>query len=81
MINKNEFRSAVAKVGLTHEELAKRIGMSKNTLSSKLNGKGYFNTEQIDRICEELNIVDDREKINIFLWKPSLNRDENKIAG
>lgn len=66
MVNKNEFRSAVAKVGLTHEELAKRIGMSKNTLSSKLNGKGYFNTEQIDKICEELNIVDDREKINIF---------------
>lgn len=78
MLNKNEFNGAVARAGMTNGELAKRIGMSKNTLSSRVNGKSYFDTQEIDLICDILNITTDKEKINIFLFNPSQNRDDAK---
>ncbi len=49
--------------------------MTKNTLSAKINGKSYFDTKQIEDICKELDIYDDGEKIKIFLYQPSHNRD------
>ena len=76
MLNKNEFMAAVARKGITNGELARRLGISKNTLSSKLNGKTYFDTKQIEDICKELEIIEDNEKIKIFLYDPSRNRDE-----
>ena len=32
MFNRNEYNSALARIGMTNKELAERIGMSKNTL-------------------------------------------------
>lgn len=76
MLNKNRLMGAIACAGLTQKELAKRIKMSKNTMNSKINGKSYFDTLQIEKICNELGIVDDYEKAVIFLGKTSQNRDE-----
>lgn len=80
MFNKNEFRGAVARVGITEKELANRIGMSKNTLSSRVNGKSNFDTDEIDKICIELHIENDSEKVKIFLAKSSHNRDEVEMT-
>lgn len=79
MLNRDEFMGAVAKSGLTNRELARRIGISKNTLSSKVNGKSFFDTEQIDKICNVLGIEDDKIKVKIFLSKKSQNRDEREV--
>lgn len=79
MLDKNKFNSAVAGVGLTHYELAKLVGMSKNTLSNKLNGHSCFNTKEIDDICNVLGIESSTEKANIFLAKSSHNRDDENI--
>lgn len=79
MLNKNRLMGAITCAGLTQKELAKRIGMSKNTINSKINGKGYFDTFQIDTICRELGIEDNYEKAMIFLGKTSQNRDEKTI--
>lgn len=76
MLNKNRLMGAIACAGLTQKELAERIKMSKNTMNSKINGKSYFDTLQIEKICNELGIVDDYEKAVIFLGKSSQNRDE-----
>jgi len=76
MLDKNKLCGAIAGAGLTHHELAKRIGISKNTLSNKVNGKECFDTEQIDRICDVLGIEDVTIKANIFLSKSSHNRDD-----
>ena len=76
MLNKNRLMGAIACAGLTQKELAKRIKMSKNTMNSKINGKGYFDTLQIDKICNELGIFDDHEKASIFLGRSSQNRDK-----
>lgn len=76
MLNKNEFLGEMARAGLTQRELALRIGMSKNTLNSRINGKSFFDTKEIDKICTILHIEDGRQKSKIFLYNPSQNRDE-----
>ena len=76
MLNKNEFLGEMIRAGFTQTTLALRIGMSKNTLSSRINGRTYFDTDEVDRVCEALKINDVNKKCKIFLWKPSQNRDE-----
>ena len=77
MLDKNLFRSAIARAGMTQDSLAAAIGISSNTLSAKILGRSYFDTEEIDKICNVLSIVDNDEKVNIFLASSSRNRDES----
>ena len=71
MLDKNRLRCAIVRAGFTQERLAKAIGITSNTLSAKILGRSYFDTEEIDRICEVLSIVDNNEKAEIFLASPS----------
>lgn len=77
MVCKNLLRSRMAEKGLTQKSLAEMVGISKNTLSAKLNNKTPFNTIEINKICLILNIEDNTEKVNIFLGSSSQFRDEN----
>jgi hypothetical protein len=45
--------------------------MSENTLSSKLNERRPFNTDEVLVICDLLHITDPAEKAQIFLSEPS----------
>lgn len=56
---------------MTQIQLAKEIKVSKNTLNAKLNGKGHFDTKEIDDICNALNITDGNLKAHIFLSQSS----------
>ncbi len=71
MLNKNLLKAAIAKAGTTQEKLAESIGISPNTLSSRMTGASCFNTDEIDKICEVLCIVNNSEKADIFLASPS----------
>lgn len=63
----NKLKGKIVEAGYTQRSLAKEVGMSKNTLNSKVNGKIPFNTDEIERICASLSIVDPVEKASIFL--------------
>ena len=63
----NKLKGKIVEAGYTQRSLAKEIGMSKNTLNSKINGKIPFNTDEIERICICLSIVNPVEKASIFL--------------
>lgn len=63
----NKLRSKISLRGITQAELARKIGISENTMSAKLNNRGHFDTLQVASICEVLHINDDREKAEIFL--------------
>ena len=76
MLNVNLFKSAFVKKGYNQETLAKALGMSSNTLSSRVKGTSCFDTDEIDRLCDILDITDNREKAAIFLASPSQKRDE-----
>lgn len=42
--------------GLTHKELAAKIGVTHGTLSAKLNNKSDFTASDMDAICSVLDI-------------------------
>lgn len=77
MVNKNRLMGAIVSAGMSQRKLAQKVGMSKNTINAKINGNGYFDTEQIDRICSVLGIQDNTEKALIFLSDSSQKRDES----
>ena len=67
MVKVNVIRSRMALLNLTQRELADRLAVSKNTMSSRMTGKSSFTLEEVDRLCEILKIQDDEEKRFIFL--------------
>lgn len=78
MLNKNLLRAAIAASGYTQEKLAESIGISSNTLSSRMVGSSCFNTDEIDKICSVLRITSNDDKANIFLASPSQIWDEQE---
>ena len=44
-------------LGFTQESLAKAVGISKGTLSAKLNSQYYFTTPEMVAICKVLKIA------------------------
>ena len=63
----NKLKGKIVEAGYSQRSLAAELGMSKNTLNSKVNGKIPFNTDEIEKICEKLGIHDGAEKASIFL--------------
>lgn len=78
MLDKNLLKGAIARKGLTQRELAKMIGISENTLSSRMVGISKFNTDEIDDICKILEISDNNEKADIFLSNSSHKWDTER---
>ena len=63
----NKLKGKIAEAGYSQRSLAKELGISKNTINSKVKGKIPLNTVEIEMICEKLGIVDGAEKASIFL--------------
>lgn len=63
----NKLKGKIAEAGYSQRSLAVELGMSKNTLNAKVNGKVPFNTVEIERLCAKLGIYDGSEKAAIFL--------------
>ena len=63
----NKLKSRIVEAGYTQKSLAKAMGISKNTLNSKINGKTQFNLKEVDTLCELLAICAPEEKAQIFL--------------
>lgn len=77
MLDKNLFKSVVVRNGYTQDTLAAKLDMSANTMSSRVNGKSCFDTDEIDRICDILGITNNEEKAAIFLARPSQKWENN----
>lgn len=75
MVDTYKLKGHMAASGYSQRKLAKEIGISKNTLNTKINGLGEFDTSEIVRICEVLKIDSAEEKCAIFLLNSSQNRD------
>lgn len=56
--NHSKLLGRMREYGFTQDSLSKAIGINECTLNIKLNGKGYFNTKEIDKIAELLQIPD-----------------------
>ena len=66
-MNIPKLRGAIAEEGLTYKGIAKEMGVSYQTLCSKLRGEHEFNAEDMSKLCKVLNIDDDKRIVDIFL--------------
>lgn len=80
MVNSRLLRSKMALAGITQRELAAKMKKAENTISAKINGKSRLYLDEIDEICEALDISSDAEKAEIFLNKMSQFRDGESIS-
>lgn len=67
----NILKGIMAEQEVTQTGLAKEIGMSKNTLNAKINGKVPITDIEIFKICKALHITDPVLKCRIFLSEAS----------
>lgn len=67
MLDAKKLKVKIFEAGMTQGELAEKIGVSQNTLTSKMSGKRDFTVGEIDRICTALQINDGAQKAQIFL--------------
>ena len=67
MLNTNLLKAAIVKEGFTQGEFAKKIGISTNTLTSRMSGQTPFNVDEIDKACEVLHLDSCEEICDIFL--------------
>lgn len=63
----NILRGEMVAKGYTVQDVAKKMGVSRNTLSSRLSGHSSFDTEEIINICKILDIREPSRKVEIFL--------------
>ena len=76
-MNKYDLLKIMNEKKFNQRKLAKTIGISENSMSSKINGKKPFNTVEIDSICDALEIEDTFTKAHIFLDESSQKRDKS----
>ena len=74
MLQPNLLRAAIVRSGYTQGEYAKLIGISRNSLTSRLNGERPFTIDEVDRTRAVLSI-DNSEICDIFFASESLNRE------
>ena len=55
MINANKIRARIVELGMTQEQVAEKIGMSKKTFSLKMKS-GKFGLDEADRMIDVLKI-------------------------
>ena len=67
MVDTNRLKGAMIIAGYSQATLAKELGISKNTLNAKLNGKAKITTDEANNLCNILGINKDSDKCEIFL--------------
>lgn len=77
MFHPNLLKAAIVRAGYTQGEFARKIGISHNSLTSRMNGDRPFTIDEVDRTRDVLGI-DNAEICDIFFSTESLNREIQK---
>lgn len=73
----SKLRGRIKEVYGKYENLVPSIGMSEATLSRKLNGKSYFDSQEILELSKALDIPD--EERDIYFFKVKVRKSEQTI--
>lgn len=77
-MNYDKLRGKIREVFHTQEAFAEALGISKTSLSKKLNGSVYFTQDEMNRSCELLNIP--KEFIPVYFFTPKVKHTEPKAV-
>lgn len=58
VFDKRKFKAAVILKGMTFKEVAKKLGINEATLQRKMNGESDFYRNEIQSLCEILDLDD-----------------------
>ena len=58
MTDSNKLRAKIYENGMTQREVAKKIGISFQSLSYKMNNKIEFRASEMEKLCKVLDIKD-----------------------
>lgn len=76
MFQPNLLKAAIVRAGFTQGEFAQKIGVSQNTLYSRMSGETSFSIDEVDKAKKILSIGNS-ELLAIFFNDDSLNRETN----
>ena len=77
MLQPNLLKAAIIRAGYTQGEYASLIGISQNSLSSRMSGERQFTIDEVDKTRAVLGI-DNSELCDIFFADVSLNREREE---
>ena len=66
MTNSEELRAIIAKKGMKYKHIAKYLGITPFSLAKKIDNITYFNSVEIAKLCELLEIKSLKQKERIF---------------
>lgn len=66
MFKPNLLKAAIVRAGFTQGEFAQKIGISQNTLYTRMSGETSFNIDEVDKARKILD-MDNSEILAIFL--------------
>ena len=67
----------IREFGFTQETLARKIGITKASMSLKLNNKANFKQNEIRVICKILKIPDD--EIGVYFFTPKVRKSRTEL--
>lgn len=74
MFKPNLLKAAIVRAGFTQGEFAQKIGISQNTLYTRMSGETSFNIDEVDKARKILD-MDNSEILAIFFDDNSLNME------
>ncbi|MFS7206984.1 hypothetical protein CKN63_03285 [Carnobacterium divergens] len=80
VFNHDKLRGLMREKGITQEDLAEKISISKTSLSLKLNSKVMFSPKEMLNIQKTLDINDEDFKVYFFTALIRKNEQERQTA-
>ena len=73
----SKLKGRIREIYGTYENIVPKLTMSEATLSRRLNGKSYFDSEEILELSDALEIPD--EERDLYFFKVKVRKNEHKV--
>lgn len=70
-MNSPEFRTAIARAGISNRDIAAKIGLSEQAFYNKLSGKTEFKNSEIQKLATILSLS--MNAVNVILFDGKVN--------
>jgi transcriptional regulator with XRE-family HTH domain len=87
VVNTNKVKARIMELGLTQEDVAKKLGIDYSTFNVKINNNRRFYVDEVAKLCELLNIKTSTELREYFgfdflvLTDSRQNATEDTVGG